>query len=53
MPLLLRSIGKPSTPRGRVAIPITQPINHRKITPEADHDYSTRNGKGNIDDPDL
>jgi hypothetical protein len=38
MPLLPKWIGKPSTPRGRVAIPITQPTNHRKMTPGADHD---------------
>src|SRR4029077_19763685 len=37
MPLLPTWIGKPSTPQGRVAIPITQPTNHRKITPGADH----------------
>jgi len=35
MPLLLRLIGKPSMPRGRAAIPITQPINHPKTTPGA------------------
>src|SRR5580704_7233766 len=37
MPLLPRSIGKPSTPRGRVDIPITQPTSHRKMTPGPDH----------------
>ena len=29
MPLLPKWIGKPSTPRDRTAIPITQPTNHR------------------------
>ena len=37
MPLLLRLIGKPSMPRGRTAIPITQPTNHRKTAPGAEH----------------
>jgi N-ethylmaleimide reductase len=34
MPLLAKWIGKPSMPRGPVAIPITQPTNHRKMTQE-------------------
>jgi uncharacterized oxidoreductase len=30
-------IGKPFMPRGRAAIPTTQPTNHHEITPRADH----------------
>src|SRR3984957_3736193 len=37
MPPLPKWIVKPSMRRGRVAIPITQPTNHRKTTPGADH----------------
>ena len=36
-PSLPKWIGKPSMPRGPVAIPITQPTNHRKITQGTDH----------------
>src|SRR5260370_22153880 len=41
MPSLLRLIGKQSMPRGRTAIPISQPSNHPKTAPGAE------NGKDN------
>jgi predicted SnoaL-like aldol condensation-catalyzing enzyme len=41
MPLLLGLIGKPSMPRGRTAIPITQPTNHRKTAQGAEHAKTT------------
>jgi hypothetical protein len=41
MPHLPKWIGKPSTPRGRTAIPITQPTNHHKTAPGAEHVKTT------------
>src|SRR3981189_2732019 len=47
MSLLLRLIGKPSMPRGRKATPITQPTNHPKKAPGAEHAKdNTRTEKG-------
>jgi N-ethylmaleimide reductase len=37
MPLLPRWIGKPCMPRGRTAIPITQPTNHPNTSPGAEY----------------